>query len=281
MKQSYLIPIIFSLIIFQLFLFENFAFAETSKITIVASEGSVIDEDLSDENFGGFSLITSGWTNSLKEERVFQAQSYLKFDLGDKQKEIPKSNYLETVVIDSVEFKVLIQTAWESADRYIVTVNHCPDNSWSENTIVWNNRACQNESELHGLDSALVDPKELPALYSWDVTKSVREAIEDNRDITFVITTRAITNSNELEGELQDSALFPPGLVWMWSDDRQQFGLSTAPRITITYSVLPSQLSEDLEFLVVFIIPILAIIVPFMVWIYRKTKNTIKPNSPI
>jgi hypothetical protein len=92
-----------------------------------------------------------------------QILSYLRFDLSS----IPQSNPFNQVQIDSAELKLLASSAHGKVSKFLVTIDYCPENSWSEENITWKDRVCSHK--LQSVDSILINGTDLPRVYLWNL----------------------------------------------------------------------------------------------------------------
>ena len=126
-------------------------------------------------------LLSAGIGRGLKEGRLV---SYLKFDLS----EIHDSTLFHYISIDSGKLSLLAQSFGlaDSDERFFVTINSCPDTTWDETKMNWDSRVCTNTME--GEDSIVIHGKDLPRIYTWDITRSIKNARQtDDSKITFIV----------------------------------------------------------------------------------------------
>lgn len=243
-------------------------FAETFSTSIIAMDDSILDEDDQSLNQGDYSLLTAGWSNSFynKERSVSEAISYIKFDIRD----IPFSTIADTVTIDSAELNLLTSAHLGEADKFLVTIHYCPNNSWSEESVTWSSRTCKNQSDLKGSDSVIVRSDELPTIYSWDVTREVVKARDAGQSqITFVVSAYPLSDKYILADEF---VLPEQGeMIWFWSKERSSFGLSAAPTLIVTHTNFPSVINNSVQFLLIAILPTLAIVFPVVKKFFKKS----------
>jgi hypothetical protein len=274
--------VIACLCICLLFVNLSLVYAETFSTKLTAIDDSILDEDDQTLNQGDSSLLTAGWSNSFynKQRSVSEAISYIKFDIHD----IPKSTLADTVTIDSADLKLLTSANLGEANKFLVTIHYCPNNSWSENSIVWSSRTCKNQSDLKGSDSVIVRSDDLPTLYSWDVTREFVKARDAGQSqITFVVTAFPLSEKYILADEF----ILPERgeLVWFWSKERSSFGLSAAPALIVTHTSFPSVINNSIQFLLIAILPALAIMVPVIKKFFVKDESNAqtkeKSKAPI
>ncbi len=182
-------------------------------------------------------LLSAGIGRGLKEGRLI---SYLKFDLS----EIPDSTFFHYISIDSGKLSLLAQSFGlaDSDERFFVTVNSCPDTTWDETKMNWNSRVCTDTME--GEDSIVIHGKDLPRIYTWDITRSIKNAREtDDSKVTFIVDS-FLLHRGEGAREIVRGERFGPkdgvGFVRFWSRERVKFGINAVPTLTIKHSSNPT-----------------------------------------
>ncbi len=251
-----------------------FSYGESTKIVFTPSDDASVDEDAPDEVFGYYEYLAGGFSNSNDQlkGKFKKTLSYLKFDISN----IPDSDLFNTININSVELRLLIQTDWANSEHFIVTSYSCLDNTWSEDTITWNNRNCKNiNTELHGEDSKIVNTEEFPNSYVWDVTSGIIQARENNLDeITLVISALPMEDIEILQfTDSIEKKISSANLIWFWSGEKEEYGISTSPTLTIFYTKSISTFYDTLLVTLTVILPSLSVIFPVVIWLYKKTKN--------
>lgn len=247
------------------------AYAETA--VIIGSEDVYVDEDAKDDNFGQSEFLASGWTNTSELDGfdLKQAISYIKFDLN----KIPKSNWWETVIIDSAKLNLSAEAAYGNSEIFLLHVYHCKDkNSWLENEITWNNRNCKDITELHLTDSKFINPSELPKKYDWDITTNIRESVTlNNLETIFIV--KMSDKQNVIIGNMTDGdPEIITSLVQFSSSETDEFG-SVAPKLIVSYSTV-SFTEDEIFIIVITVVPIIGIIFtlfPGIKYIRKRTSG--------
>ena len=178
-------------------------------------------------------LLSAGIGRGVKEGKFI---SYLKFDLS----EIPDSTLFHYISINSAKISLLAQSFGlaDSDERFFVTVNSCSDTSWDETEMNWNTRVCTDSME--GEDSIVIHGKDLPRIYTWDITRSIENARDtDDSKITFIVDS-FLLHRGEGAREIIRGERFGPkndvGFVRFWSRERVKFGINAVPTLTIKHS---------------------------------------------
>lgn len=266
MQRLKIISIVMMMIFYPLTIIST-SYAETSSSTSrINSEADVYVE--SKEPHRNFENNTShnyaGYTY-LNGTMV----SYLKFDIS----QIPRSDLMHDIIIDSAQMRLLVQSANGSA-KLLVTASYCPTNNWTAGEVTWEKRLCNQNNILRGVDSVVVDYSTLPDVYTLDVLGGLASAIRaDSSKITFGVTAfplSPIPSVYPTPGSItQETA---SGYVTFWSAEKAGYGFSAAPALMISYTVKDSSFSTSLTYILSTVLPTLAIIVPAVLWIYRRTK---------
>lgn len=219
---------------------------------------------------------------------------YVLFSLDD----IPKPDYMTDVFIESVKVKALIQQIPNhTQEKTFVTISSCFRDYWlvslkekfeshqgppgpiyiNESYHVFYNFETEETESICSVfnaaeDSVVVDTDDLPQNYVWDVTSAVIEARKNGyQEVTFVIS--ADTVSEEM---IFFRSEVPPTLVRFSSPDEavhRFIGFNAVPSFSVTYTTMPSQLNETLQFATVIVLPTLAVLVPSMIWFFKKIKK--------
>ena len=246
-------------------------YADTSKTILKPTHDAVVDADDVEENYQDFEYLAAGFTNSdtLDSSEVKNVISFLKFNV----EEMPDSDFMQDVSIDSAELELFIQTIQRGdADRLLVTVSYCiPNEPWSESKITWNEKPCEID-DFKGEDTVLVEREKLPAEFSWDVTRSVT----DSKDKKFPNVTYAISaiplKSHLIKDNLEEE--INAGVVWIWSSERSKLGLTAIPTLSVTHTTTDSTLLTNLISFLTIGLPTIVTITPAAIWFYRrKIKN--------
>ncbi len=188
-------------------------------------------------------LLSAGIGRGKKEGRLV---SYLKFDLS----EIPDSSLFHYISIDSGKLSLLAHSFGLAGKdkRFIVPVNYCPDTNWSEDKLTWNSRVCKDG--LEGEDSVIIDGKDLPKIFKWDVTKGIALAkANGNSKVTLVVEAYRLFDCSRdpLEGKgCKDDAKWV-GAVRFASSERSKFGVSVMPNLMISHSSHPTAILRFLN----------------------------------
>jgi len=226
--------ILFFTLLLSLGMITTQAYAET--VVIVGSEDAYVDEDAKDDNFGQSEFLTSGWTNTseLDHSDLKQVISYIEFDLN----KIPKSNWLETVVIDSAKLNLSAEAVYGNAEIFLIHVYHCKDNgSWLENEITWNNRNCKNITEFHLTDSKFINPSELPKKYDWDITMNIRESIALN-NLKTTLVVKMSDKQHVVIGKIGDGDPEIITSLVQFSSSETDKSSGMAPKLIVSYSTI-------------------------------------------
>ena len=235
----------------------------TSRINAVADV--YVEQNNPNENFEGTFHNYAGYTG-INGSVV----SYLKFDITS----IPRSNLMHDIVIDSAKLRLLTQSVNGSTSTTFVTVSYCNNSAWIPSNISREKRVCSNPSSLKGVDSVVVHDNFLPDVYSWDILEGVIRATEAGLPkITFTVTSFPLTPKPLPYPSPGSSSIEPIGFITFWSSEKAGFGFSAAPLLMISYTIKDSIFATSLYFMLSAVLPTLAIIVPAMLWVYRKTKG--------
>ncbi len=182
-------------------------------------------------------LLSAGIGRGVKEGKFI---SYLKFDLS----EIPDSTLFHYISIDSGKLSLLAQSFGlaDSNERFFVTVNSCSNTTWDESKMNWNSRVCT--STMEGEDSIVIHGKDLPRIYTWDITRSIKNVREtDDSKVTFIVDS-FLLHRGEGAREIVLGERFGPkddvGFVRFWSRERVKFGINAVPTLTIKHSSHPT-----------------------------------------
>lgn len=224
-----------------------------------------VEQNKPHENFEGTFHNYAGFTD-INGSLV----SYLKFDITP----IPKSNLMHDIVIDSAKLRLLIQSVNGSTSTTFVTVSNCNNSAWVPSNITWEKRVCNSPSSLKGVDSVVVHDTFLPDVYSWDILEAIVRATEAGLPkITFTVTSFPLTLTPSTYTSPGSSPGGSRGFITFWSSEKAGFGFSAAPVLMISYTIKDSIFATSLYFMLSTVLPTLAIIVPAMLWVYRKTKG--------
>jgi hypothetical protein len=192
-----------------------------------------------------------------------QLISYIRFNLSD----IPNSDLLNDVSVNSAELTLVGISTFGSPDRYFVTVSSCFDNSWSESSMNWETRVCRNHTE--GQDSVIVINDTLPKVYSWDVTPGISTAKHGGHSqITFVVTGFPLTYTTKRRDIVQTNHT---GFVRFWSKERSNFpDISGSPKLIVTYTTSPTGFMNYLTLMAAVVLPIIGAVYGVSRWIIRR-----------
>lgn len=202
-----------------------------------------------DNNRGDAEVLSAGVTQSPGRG---PSRAYIGFDL----RQLPEGSLINDLVIESAHLRLFAQsTGLVGADdrRFLVTVADC-EGAWEEETITWDNQPC---FAPRGVDSLVINGEELPAVYKWDVTTSIANALAKNRRASFVVDALSIRvqlgtrdiltpDGNGLaayDGEVSDAEL-RPGFLRIWSRERTNFGSSAVPTLLVSYTLVPTALAR-------------------------------------
>lgn len=179
-------------------------------------------------------LLSVGKGRGLKEGSLI---SYVRFDLSP----LPTSDWLSSTSIAHSQLSLLAQSFGlaEKEDRFFVTVSSCTENDWEEAHLTWETRVCR-KTRQEG-DSTIIQGRDLPAVYTWNVTENVSRAHALGiRKLTFVIEAFLMQN-NPREIVPQE---VPVGFVRFWSRERVKFGANAVPTLTVKHESSPTRLVE-------------------------------------
>ena len=190
-------------------------------------------------------LLSAGIGRGQKKGRLV---SYLRFDLN----KVPDSSPLNKISIDSGQLRLFAHSfGLASQDkRFLVSISYCPESTWSESTITWNSRVCQDGSE--GEDSVIIDGNDLPRIYTWDVTRSlVQVTMNGDSKVTFVVEAHRLLDCprDPIEGKGCPDVEWV-GHVRFSSRERSRFGVSAVPTLVISHSSHPTTLMSFLNSMV-------------------------------
>lgn len=227
-----------------------------------------IDEDVPDSVYSNKEFLASGWSYSIDDSnKVKQAITYIKFSLD----EIPQSNFWDDVTVNSSELKLFLNSIWTDDDdeQFLVTVSSCSNNQWSEKDITWNNRVCDNHSEIMGQDSIVITRSDVPNFFSWDVVNSIQRAkINNNSEITFLITVFPVEEDSVNDPNEEEYRNFEAGIIWIWSSEKKNVGINAGPNLNITYTKLDSNEKEA----IIFAIPVVLAVTPILITLFWKKR---------
>lgn len=120
------------------------------------------------------------------------------------------------------------------------------------------------------MDSIVVEKYIHLIVYRWDVLGGIVDTIANNTsDITLVVTSFPLV-IGEVGYELLPELSGIEGNVTFWSMEKSGFGFSAAPVLMISYTIKESVFATSLYFILSTVLPTLAIILPFIIWLYRK-----------
>jgi len=267
----------------MLFFSVPIVYAQTTTVIILAEEDSTVDEDYPDstqisttnpdypwKELGEWIFLISGMTNTkdFDSDALVRTNAYIKFDVS----EIPKTDTFQIVDIDA-KLRLLVQEI-DGSKRTLITVQSCKDDFWNQKTITWDNRPCKDPETLRGEDSILIEKSELPATFSWDVSRSIYDARNKNLDyVTLVISTMPLKQVENLSHTADFTSALGTSQAWIWSIELEEFGANAAPTLYVTYSVSNSNLMNVIDFALVALIPAIAIVIPAAIWLVQRKKN--------
>ena len=190
-------------------------------------------------------LLSAGIGRGQKKGRLI---SYLRFDLN----KVPHSTLLNKISIDSGQLRLLAHSfGLASQDkRFLVSVSYCPESTWSESAMTWNSRVCQYGSD--GEDSVIIDGRELPRIYMWDVTRSLAlVTMNGDSKVTFVVEAHRLLDCprDPIEGKGCPDVDWV-GHVRFSSSERSRFGVSAVPTLVVSHSSHPTTLMNFLNSMV-------------------------------
>jgi hypothetical protein len=140
-----------------------------------------------------------------------------------------------------------------------------------EETFAWKEGYCHSYHQP--LDSVIIDRQDLPNVYVLDVTSGITDAISTG-SIPPIIEVSAWP----LEEEITELLHHGFGLFFKSALDAEDpfggIGANAEPLFIVTYTTEPTMLKESLDFTLVVLIPVLSIIVPSIIWFYRKAKRS-------
>ncbi|RLG23059.1 hypothetical protein DRN85_10090, partial [Methanosarcinales archaeon] len=172
---------------------------------------ATVDTIEKDTNKGGESYLEVSDTS----QELFGAiqRAYLRFDV---------SGLPEDAMVESAILKLHVRML---GGTHTIGAHYCPDNSWKESEITWNNAP---PFEAHVLDEVVISKDS--TWYGWNITESLRNIWPQN-EVTFVMVS-------EDKQELKSS------LLWFDSKDQEyEWMKGYKPRIAIYWS-LPKEPSS-------------------------------------
>ena len=202
------------------------AYSQTTKLVILSSEDSSVDQDspdtpklpttnpkYEDTTFGDWIFLSSGTVNPKDwySNNTVTNNAYIKFDISN----VPQTDAFNIVNIGA-ELQLLVQEIDADSDRTLITIHSCQNNSWREDNIIWDNRPCQKPGELVAEDTILIKESELPNTFSWDVSRSVSDARSENHNyVTLVVSTVPLKHVENLPYNLEFTSALGTSLAWI------------------------------------------------------------------
>nr|QNT35476.1 hypothetical protein EKMJPAOO_00026 [uncultured Methanosarcinales archaeon] len=156
--------------------------AQIYHIELCPTDDAYVDSDNPTTNYGGTSSLcvaTTIWSSIPPEYE----RSYLKFDLS----QIPVEPSI-TTTITSANLKLYSSVYGNSVSAGAYQCS----NSWSEDTITWNSTSTTDSTPI---DTVLVVHDD--TWYTWNITESVQNSINDDISILLKITPERTEGGHE------------------------------------------------------------------------------------
>ena len=240
-SSSDVVILLCSLLMFFVFPLPS-SYGETFNTSAELLDDAMIDEDVPDDSYGDTELLGLGWSNSADDE-VKKAVIYLKFDISD----LPQNNLFSDVNLDSAELELFLQTIWTGDDHdwFLVSLDSCMDHQWSESTITWNNRTCDDPASTITQDSLLINKSDVPGFFSWNVINSVKSAQDnDLSNITLILSSFPLDIDHVTDLDEDEYRELEASVIWTWPSEKNNVGINAKPSLNIIYTVTNSFLSN-------------------------------------
>lgn len=239
-----------SVIIFALYVVPRFAITPSSGITILPEAHVYVVGTKSLSN----NYLDVGWIPVTKRAII----SYIRFDLT----QIPRSNSLTLVSVDSAVLKLIAWHSFYFPGRYFITAGSCHDIHWNETNSKWDPLICSNTINE---DTIITDTNSsLPTQYHWIVTSGISNAAaEGDSKITIRLTGYpVVSNSGVTKGDirfLSESQSIQNPLYW-----------SPPVTLVVTWTTQPTLLSNSVQILAAIGLPIIGGIWAMVHWLYLR-----------
>lgn len=198
---------------------------------------------------------------------------------------LPQSDIWEETSVDSAKLKLLVVFTDGFTDRYFLIASVCVDDFKDQLTDRWLRGISTAQSfatkggfqtedckVLSPQDSVIINKNEIPKIFELEVTNLTRELIElKSPGLIYVITATPINN------ETQDYSRLPQpkdGIVGIASKSfLETYGSNTVATLSVSYSVSPTQFSENWNTFLVVMPGFLGVIVPLAIYILKQNKE--------
>ncbi len=117
----------------------------------------------------------------------------------------------------------------------------------------------------------MIKESELPNTFSWDVSRSVSNARNENQNyVTLVVSTVPLKHVENLPYTSEFVTKLGTSLAWIWSGDLKNYGANAAPTLIVIYEESNSNLWNSIEFALIALLPAIAVVIPGAFWIMQQ-----------
>lgn len=125
------------------------------------------------------------------------------------------------------------------------------------------------------LDSVIIGRQDLPNVYVWDVTSGVIDAMSAGHvPQIFEVTATQFPEETDQIDVKDFSGLIDFSSAVEADDPSSGIGANAEPLFIVTYTIEPTAFKESLDFTLIVLIPASSIIVPAIIWFYKKAKRS-------
>lgn len=274
------------------------AFADTSTIKILPKYIAVYQGNRTHDGFTYFENKTNGiWDTENKTGLITNVSNELDIPVGNysntnyvmsilfESDKIKKSDGWDTITINSIQLNAFIDydENYTADGKSFVTAQYCftdPRFKPLEKALEKNSNEDFKATPIpeafysdvcFPLDSVVVEKNELPKIYSWDLTTATDLINKTDPTLEFDIYAFPIAEQRQL-----NSADFRGGVVNFFSYKGVKYsgiGSSAVPSITLTYTTEPTFLGYVRDLILKQpgdLVAVFSIIIPAIVWFYRK-----------
>jgi len=136
----------------------------------VSDDAPVFDSN-PDTNYNGLALEVSNWTGSL-------GRSWLKFNLAH----LPNNLHFTRATVNLFTWGAVGTT------DYPIGIYHSENNTWTEESVTWNNQPVYNAIPIAVIDSpASPDMFDVGNWYEWEITDEVIQTIEQDGILSLAV----------------------------------------------------------------------------------------------